>query len=233
MKKQVCVIGLGRFGATVAKELYQAGHDVLALDIDESKIQDMLGQVTYAVRADATSETVLREMEVSDFDVAIVALGSDNIQASILVTVLLKSLSIPFIISRAANELHGETLERIGSDKVIYPEMDSAQRVAHIDFNSGILDFMELAPSVGICKVHPPENMLRHTIDEAELGSHGKYGIAVLAIKKGRNYILNPSKHEEITPGDVLFLAGKTEQISKLCGGIQELRPSASTSAST
>ena len=138
MKKQVCVIGLGRFGATVAKELYQAGHDILALDIDESKIQDMLGQVTYAVRADATSETVLREMEVSDFDVAVVALGSDNIQASILVTVLLKSLSIPFIISRAANELHGETLERIGADKVIYPEMDSAQRVAHIDFNSGI-----------------------------------------------------------------------------------------------
>ena len=156
MKKQVCVIGLGRIGATVAKELYQAGHDVLALDIDESKIQDMLGQVTYAVRADATSETVLREMEVSDFDVAVVALGSDNIQASILVTVLLKSLSIPFIISRAANELHGETLERIGADKVIYPEMDSAQRVAHIDFNSGILDFMELAPSVGICKVRPP-----------------------------------------------------------------------------
>ena len=229
MKKQVCVIGLGRFGATVAKELYQAGHDVLALDIDESKIQDMLGQVTYAVRADATSETVLREMEVSDFDVAIVALGSDNIQASILVTVLLKSLSIPFIISRAANELHGETLERIGADKVIYPEMDSAQRVAHIDFNSGILDFMELAPSVGICKVHPPENMLRHTIDEADLGTQGKYGIAVLAIRRGRNYILNPSKHEEIAPGDILFLAGKTEQISKLCGGIQELRPATST----
>ena len=85
MKKQVCVIGLGRFGSTVARELYQTGHDVLAIDIDEEKIQDMLGQVTYAVRADAASEAVLKEFEVSGYDVAVVALGSDNIQTSVLV----------------------------------------------------------------------------------------------------------------------------------------------------
>ncbi len=225
MKKQVCVIGLGRFGATVARELYQAGHDILALDTDEAKIQEMLGQVTYAVRADATSESVLREMGVADFDVGIVALGSDNIQASILVTVLLKSLAIPFIISRAANELHGETLERIGADKVVYPEMESARRVAHVDFNAGILDYMELAPNVGISKVRPPEGMLRRTLDAAELGSQGKFGVAVLAIRRGRSYILNPSKFEEIAPGDILLVAGKNEQISKLHGFAQELPP--------
>ena len=223
MKKQVCVIGLGRFGATVARELYQSGHDILALDTDEAKIQEMLGQVTYAVRADATSESVLREMGVADFDVGIVALGSDNIQASILVTVLLKSLAIPFIISRAANELHGETLERIGADKVVYPEMESARRVAHVDFNAGILDYMELAPNVGISMVRPPEGMLRRTLDAAELGSQGKFGVAVLAIRRGRSYILNPSKFEEIAPGDVLLVAGKNEQISKLHGFAQEL----------
>ena len=81
MKKQVCVIGLGRFGATVAQELYQSGHDVLAIDINETKIQDMLGHVTYAVRADASIETVLKELDVADFDVAVVSLGNDNIQA--------------------------------------------------------------------------------------------------------------------------------------------------------
>ena len=225
MKKQVCVIGLGRFGATVARELYQAGHDILALDTDEAKIQEMLGQVTYAVRADATSESVLREMGVADFDVGIVALGSDNIQASILVTVLPKSLDIPFIISRAANELHGETLERIGADKVVYPEMESARRVAHVDFNAGILDYMELAPNVGISKVRPPEGMLRRTLEAAELGSQGKFGVAVLAIRRGRSYILNPSKFEEIAPGDILLLAGKNEQISKLHEFAQELSP--------
>lgn len=225
MKKQVCVIGMGRFGATVAQELYQAGHDVLALDTDEGKTQDMLGQVTYAVRADATSESVLRELGVADFDVAIVALGNENIQASILVTVLLKSLAIPFIISRAANELHGNTLERIGADKVVYPEMESARRVAHVDFNAGILDYMELAPNAGISKVRPPEGMLRRTLEEAGIGPQGKYGISVLAIRRGRSYILNPSKFEEIKPGDVLIVAGSNEHIDKLHSLGRELPP--------
>jgi trk system potassium uptake protein TrkA len=228
MKKQVCVIGMGRFGATVAKELYQSGHDVLAIDIEESKIQDMLGQVTYAVRADATNESVLRELGVGDFDVAIVALGNENIQASILITVLLKSMGIPFIIARAANELHGNTLERIGADKVVYPEMEGARRVAHVGFNSGILDYMEIAPNSGISKVRPPEEMLRHTLEDAGVGGpQSKYGVVVLAIRRGRSYILNPSKDEEIKPGDVLFIAGRNEQMSKLHSLARELPPSA------
>lgn len=224
MKKQVCVIGMGRFGATVARELYQSGHDVLAIDNEESKIQDMLGQVTYAVRADATNESVLRELGVSDFDVAIVALGSENIQASILITVLLKSLAIPFIIARAATQVHGDALERIGADKVVYPEAESARRVAHIDFNAGIVDFMELAPGSGISKVHPPEEMLRHTLEVAGLGGpQGKYGVVVLAIRRGRSYILNPSKDEAIKPGDQLIIAGRNDQIAKLHSDARDL----------
>ena len=226
MKKQVCVIGMGRFGATVARELYQSGHDVLAIDNEEGKIQDMLGQVTYAVRADATNESVLRELGVSDFDVAIVALGSENIQASILITVLLKSLTIPFIIARAATQVHGDALERIGADKVVYPEAESARRVAHIDFNSGIVDFMELAPGSGISKVHPPEEMLRRTLEEAGLsGPQGKYGVVVVAIRRGRAYILNPSKDEDIKPGDQLIIAGRNDQIAKLHSDAKELPP--------
>jgi len=226
MKKQVCVIGMGRFGATVARELYQSGHDVLAIDNEEGKIQDMLGQVTYAVRADATNESVLRELGVSDFDVAIVALGSENIQASILITVLLKSLTIPFIIARAATQVHGDALERIGADKVVYPEAESARRVAHIDFNAGIVDFMELAPGSGISKVHPPEEMLRHTLDESGLGGpQGKYGVVVVAIRRGRAYILNPSKDEDIKPGDQLIIAGRNDQIAKLHSDAKELPP--------
>jgi trk system potassium uptake protein TrkA len=226
MKKQVCVIGMGRFGATVAQELYQSGHDVLAIDNEEGKIQDMLGQVTYAVRADATNESVLRELGVSDFDVAIVALGSENIQASILITVLLKSLTIPFIIARAATQVHGDALERIGADKVVYPEAESARRVAHIVFNAGIIDFMELVPASGISKVHPPEEMLRHTLDEAGLGGpQGKHGVVVLAIRRGRGYILNPSKDEDIKPGDQLIIAGRNDQIAKLYSHAKELPP--------
>ena len=223
MEKQVCVVGMGRFGATVSKELYQAGHDVLALDTSDSKIQDMLGDVTYAVTADATNETVLRELGVDEFDVGIVALGSENIQASILITVLLKSLRIPFIVSRAADQLHGDTLERIGADKVVYPEMESATRVAHIDFNSEILDHMALAPGSGISKITPPGAFLRKTLDEVGLGGpNGKYSLVVLAIRRGRNYILNPSRDEAIQPGDQLVLAGRDDHVSKLHDDVKD-----------
>ena len=228
MNKQVCVIGLGRFGSTVAQELYQAGHDVLAIDDDEEKIQDMLGQVTYAVRADATSESMLRELGVTDFDVAVVALSKENVQASILITVLLKSMGIPFIIARAANELHGTTLERIGANKVVYPEMENARRVAHVEFNPGVLDYMEIVPGSGISKVRPPEQMLRRTLEEVGLsGSRDKHGIAVLAIRRGRSYILSPAKDEEIRPGDVLIVAGRNEEVGRLPQLARELAPTA------
>ena len=217
MKKQVCVIGLGRFGSTVARELYQTGHDVLAIDIDEEKIQDMLGQVTYAVRADAASEAVLKEFEVSDYDVAVVALGSDNIQTSVLVTVLLKSMGVPYIIARAASDLHGATLERIGADKVVHPEMESATRAAHVGFDSGAIDYMPIVPNFGISKLRPPEGMFRRTLDEAGLGGAGDgYNLSVVAIRRGRSYIMNPAKDEEIQPGDVLIVAGTNEDLGQL-----------------
>jgi trk system potassium uptake protein TrkA len=224
MSRQVCVVGMGRFGATVARELYQSGYDVLAIDSDENKVQDMLGQVTYAVRADATNETVLRELGVADFDVAIVALGSENIQASILITVMLKNLNIPFVVGRAASELHGNTLERIGADRVVYPELESGRRLAHIDFNAGVVDFMELTPGSGINKMHPPESMLRRTLEEAGLaGPDSKYGMVVMAIRRGRGYIINPSKDEDIRPGDLLVVAGRNDLVSKLYAEAAEL----------
>ena len=145
MKKQVVVVGLGRFGSSVARELYQTGHDVLAIDLEERNVQEILGMVTYAVRADATNETLLADLGVSNFDVGIVAIGSD-MQASIVVTVLLKGQGIPFIIARAISEVHGSTMERVGADKIVYPEQEMGRRLAHTEFNPGELDYMEIAP---------------------------------------------------------------------------------------
>ena len=156
MKKQVVVIGLGRFGSSIARELYQMGHDVLGIDLEERDVQETLGHVTYAVKADATNEVVLKELGVSNFDVAVVAIGSD-IQASILVTVILKDLSIPFIVSRAINELHGSALERIGADKIIYPEQEMGRRLAHTGFDPGVLDYMEVAPNYGDRQIEATE----------------------------------------------------------------------------
>ena len=226
MKKQVCVIGVGRFGAAVAQELYQSGHDVLAIDNDEAKIQNLLGHVTYAVRADASNETVLKELDVADFDVAVVGLGSDNVQASILITVLLKTLGVPFVIARATNELHGATLERVGADRVVHPEMESARRTAHVGFTAGIIDYMPIVPNFGISKMRPPEQMFGRTLEEVGLGSSpDKHGISVLAIRRGRTSFLHPAKDEEIKPGDVLIVAGSNEHIGRLYDLARELPP--------
>ncbi len=223
MKKQVVVIGLGRFGSSVAGELYQMGHDVLAIDLDEQNVQDMLGHVTYAVRADATNEAMLKELGVSNFDVAVVAVGSD-IQASILVTVIMKDLGIPYIVARAMTDLHGNTLERVGANKVVYPEQEMGHRLAHVGFEPGILDYMEVAPNYGITKLRPPDQKVKQTLEDAGLtGPRDKYGIAVLAIRRGREYLLIPAKDEEIKPGDILIVAGNSEQLGKVHMHAKEL----------
>ena len=226
MKKQVCVIGLGRFGSVVAQELFQSGHDVLAIDINEAKIQQQLGQATYSVRADATSESVLRELDIPDYDVAIVALGGENIQTSILATVLLRSMNVPYVIARAANELHGSTLERVGADRIVYPEAESARRIVHIGFNSGVIDYMPILPNYGISKLRPMEEMLGHTLEDAGLtGSHDGHGVSVLAIRRGRTSVLHPAKDEEIKAGDVLFVTATTEQMGKLADEARQIVP--------
>ena len=217
MKKQVCVIGLGRFGATLAQELYQSGHDVLAIDVDEAKVQNQLGRATYSVRADATNEAVLKELDVAAYDVCVVSLGSENVQSSILVSVLLKSLGVPFLIGRAANELHGSTLERIGVDRVVFPEAESARRTAHVGFDTGVIDYMPIVPDFGISKLRPPEEMLGHTLEEVGLaGSADRHGISVLAIRRGRTSFLHPAKDEEIKAGDVLIVAATNEHLGKI-----------------
>ena len=216
MKKRVCVIGMGRFGMGVARELYQAGHDVLAIDNDDEKVQSMLGQTTYAVRTDATNETALRQLGVHEYDAAILTLGDDNVQSSMLIAMVLKGMEIPMIIARAANELHGDALERIGVSRVVFPEEESAKRLAHVDLNSGILDYMEVASNVGISKVRPQSRMEKRTLEDAGLTGSGALhpSLTVIALRRGRNYILNPARDEEIRPGDVLMVVGPSEHVA-------------------
>ena len=216
MQKQIVVIGLGRFGSSLATELYQMGHDVLGIDLVEENVQGMLGHVTYAVRADATNSAVLKELGVSNFDVAIVAISSD-VQASILVTVLLKELKLPYVMARGVSDLHGQTLERVGADRVIYPEQEMGRRLAHLGFDPGTQDYMEVAPNYGITKLRPLDQFVKHTLEEAGLaGARDKYGVAVLAIRRGKEYLLVPAKDEEVRPGDTLIVAGSNEQLGKI-----------------
>ena len=216
MKKQIVVIGLGKFGTSVATELYQLGHDVLAIDLKDKNVQDMLGHVTYSVKVDATNETVLDDLGIRNFDVAVVSIGSD-IQSSILVTVLLQSLGVPFIIARASDELHGNTLKRIGAHRVVFPENQTGKDIAHTLFNPNVMDYMDITSSYSIARLRAPENLINQTLEEAGLaGPRDKYLILVLSVSHGREVILQPASDKKIEPGDVLIVGGDSNALSKL-----------------
>jgi trk system potassium uptake protein TrkA len=216
MKQQVVVIGLGRFGSSVARSLYNLGHDVLALDVSEDRVQSMMGQVTFPVTGDAANETVLRELGVPDYDAAVVAVGTD-IVASVLSTVILKNMGIPYVVARARDDLHGNTLERIGADKVIHAESEMGVRLAHNMFNPNVQEYLELAPNFGFSRIRVPEDYNNKTIGELGFsGPRDKYGLAVMAIKRGRDITLNPDTNDRIRAGDVLILAGRDDFLEQL-----------------
>jgi len=212
MKKQVVVIGLGRFGIGLAKSLSNSGHDVLALDVNEQKIQEAASQITHVVHADATSETALSELEVGNFDVAAVAIGSD-IQSSVLSTILVKKLGVPHIIARANNALHGEILSKIGADKVVFPEADTGDRVAHGVRLGNVLDYLSVVEGYGIVSVGAPAEFDGRTLAELGFGPKGKEHIAVLLIKRGNDIIVTPSLTEHIRSDDILVIGGRDDSL--------------------
>ena len=216
MKKQVVVIGLGRFGTSVAKSLYNLGDDVLAIDKDENRVQGMVGQATHALAADATNEAVLRELGIPDYEAAVVAIGSD-IVPSIMASVLLKTMGVPYVVSRAYNELHGNTLERIGVDKVVHAESEMGVRLAHGLFNPNVQEYLELTPNFGISRMKVPPRFVNMSLKELGFsGPRDKYGLAVLAIRRGKDITLNPDTDDRLRDGDWLVLAGKDELLDRL-----------------
>ncbi len=216
MKQQVAVIGLGRFGSSAARALYNLGHDVLAMDHSEDRVQLMMGQVTYPVTGNATQETVLRELGITDYDAAVVAIGSD-IVSSIMTSVLLKTLGVPYVVSRAQNELHANTLELIGVDKVVHAEEEMGVRLAHNLFNPNVQEYLELAPNFGISRVQAPKRFVNMSLKELGFSSpRDRYGLAVLAIARGKDITLNPDSDDRIQAGDSLIVAGRDEQLELL-----------------
>ena len=216
MSHQVAVIGMGRFGISLACELYRIGHDVLAVDRYETLTQQMMGLVTYSVTGDSTSMQFLDEVCIRNFDTAVVAIG--DIQASVLTTVLLKrTFEVPEVVARATNELHGKTLEAVGSDRVIYPEQETGLRTAHSLFQREVLEYMELNDTFGLSKVSVTTKMVGLTLEKAGLStiSSDVTGTTIIAINRGSIPILSPSKDEVIQTGDELILAGPEDTLEK------------------
>ena len=215
MKKQIVVAGLGRFGSSLARGLYQVGHDVMALDNNEKRVQDVMGNVTYALQADATDEVVLDELGIGNFDAAVVAIGSD-IQASIMATVLFKTIDVKLIVARARNKLHGETLARIGANLVIKPEEGMGARLAHNLFRPTVEEYMEITSNFGISRIPVPARFASMSLKETGLaGARDKYGIAILALKRGNNVTLSPDTDDKLREGDVLIIAGRDDLVDR------------------
>lgn len=213
MKKQIVIVGLGRFGMSLATTLSAIGHDVLALDTDDQKVQSASGKTTHTVQADATDETVLRELGIGNFDIAIVAIGS-AIQDSVLATILLKRLDIPYIIARANTDLHGAILDKIGADKVVYPERQMGESVAHEAILGDVAEYMPVVPGYGIARVQAQPKFIGQTLSELGIGPKGKWGVAALIIQREKDVIVTPNQNETIRQGDIIIMAGNDDKLA-------------------
>ncbi|MFH1538773.1 MAG: TrkA family potassium uptake protein [bacterium] len=211
--KKVAVIGLGRFGITVARELMKMGFDVLAIDQDEQMVNRVVDSVTHALILDSTNRDALLNAGLKTFQTAVVGIG-ENIEASILTTLLLKEMGVEKVIARAINNYHGIILEKIGADKIVYPEDEIGVKTARAIANPGLIDFMEFGSELSIADTTASENMVGKTLSELQL--RNKFGINVIAVKRGEKINGAPGPDDTITEGDVLLVSGAPKNISQL-----------------
>lgn len=212
MKQEFAVIGLGRFGGAICEELSHEGMNVLAIDIDEQRVNAFKNIASHAVIADSTDEEALNALGIKNIDHVIVAIG-DNIQASILTTVILTELGIKQITVKAQNDYHEKILNKIGAHVVVHPERDMGRRLAQSLISSNIIDFIELSDTHKIVEVKASKKMIGKNLAELEI--RAKYGCNVVAIKRGDEMIISPQAQQTIEREDILIIIGKDEDISR------------------
>ncbi|HHY35660.1 MAG TPA: TrkA family potassium uptake protein [Firmicutes bacterium] len=213
MTKQCLVIGIGRFGSSVAETLTELGAEVLAVDKVEERVRAIAPRVTQAIVADATDETVLREIGVRNFDVVICSMG-ESLEASLLVTMLLKELGAKRVIVKAANEIHGRILARIGADTVVYPERDMGKRLAYSLLSGSIIDSIELSSDYRVVEVVVSGGLVGKTLRGLNL--RNKIGVNVMAIKRGNYVNVAPDPDHPLEEGDILVVVGPNSGVARL-----------------
>ncbi len=213
--KQIIIIGCGRFGESVAKTLTKLGHDVMVIDKNHEIIKDVAEYVAHAVQMDALDEAAFRTIGLRNFDVAIVAIGSD-VESSIMATLIAKEAGVPLVISKALHEKHGKILEKIGADKVIYPERDMGMRVAYGLVSPNILDVIEFSTDYSIVEIVALESWENKTLSELNLSR--QYGMTVLAIKTEEKLNIVPSSDARIKKDDTVVILGNNNKLMKISG---------------
>ena len=213
MKSSILVIGLGRFGTAAARELEQLGHEVLAIDRNEGVINDIAPDVTHAVQLDASDEEALRSVGAGEFEYAVIAISGAT-EASIFATMALKNLGVGHVIAKAATALHGKILERVGADRVVYPEREMGTRVAHSLAIPSVIDYLDVAPRFGIVKVRPPASFVGRSLKELDLP--GRLQVSPIALRRVSEVTFNPHRDMVVAADDELILMGSDDRLERI-----------------
>lgn len=211
--KQFVIFGLGRFGKSVATTLSESGCEVLVVDEDEDTINEMADIVTYAVRADATDPEVLKTLGISNFDGAIIGMG-ENLEASVMITILVKEMGIPYVLTKAQTDLHAKILKKVGADMVVFPEKETGIRIANNLVMGNLFDSVELSSTYSMVELEALYEWVGKNL--LELNLRARFKINVIGIKKKNDLNINPDPEDTIQADDILILTGRNDILNKL-----------------
>ena len=211
-KQQVLVVGLGRFGQSLARSLVKNGFEVMALDSSESAADDVANEVTHVMIADSTEENVLREIGPEHFDLVVCSIGGD-IQASIMTVLLLKELGAKYLVAKASTAIHGRALKKMGVDRVVFPEREMAQRLAQDFLTPQLTELLRVNVSHSMFEIPAPDRFIGKSL--VELNLREEFGMNVLAIKRSGEAEVSPLPTQTILEGDVLLVLGNRERASQ------------------
>lgn len=211
--KSYVVIGLGRFGAEVARQLYSLGCEVLAMDVRNDLVQQVSADVTHAVVADAQDKEVLKALGVRDFECAIVAIG-DDLAASVLATMNLKELGVPYLVCKAHDDTHRHVLEKLGADRVMIPEQENGARLARSLSSPNVLDYIELSDEYGIVEVPAPAGWQGKSLKD--LNVRAKLGVNIIAVRREGKLNVSPAADFVILEKDIMVVLGNTKALEKV-----------------
>ncbi|MBN6889215.1 trk/ktr system potassium uptake protein [Cytobacillus horneckiae] len=212
MKKDFAVIGLGRFGGSICRELAEQGLEVMAIDTNEARVNEFSIIASHAVVGDTTDESVVKGLGLRNFDHVIVAIG-DDIQASILTTLILKENGVDKVTVKAQNDYHEKVLKKIGADVVVHPERDMGRRIAHKLASNNVLDYLELSDEHSIVEIVANERVGGHSIIDLDI--RAKYGVNIVAIKRREQILVSPQANEIIQYKDILIVIGADHDINR------------------
>ncbi|KPL61631.1 potassium channel family protein [Rossellomorea vietnamensis] len=212
MKKEFVVIGLGRFGGSIVRSLTDQGMEVMAIDNDEDKVNEFSSIASHAVVADSTDESVLKSLGIRNFDHVIVAIG-DDIQSSVLTTLMLKEIGVKKITVKAQNDYHEKVLRKIGANQVVHPERDMGRRIAHNIISNNVLDYLELSDEHSIVEIVANEHLSGNSLIDLDI--RAQFGINIVAIKREKDIIVSPQADEQIRVGDILIVIGADTDINR------------------